>query len=480
MERTHPDYDSRQSAWQMALDAFEAAGGFADGGYLWPFPREEQATFEKRQSMARYHNYFETLVDIHIRAVFSQDVTRSSDSADYNAWIEDVDGAGTSLEACLKELASLALVHGHDGLLVDKTPDAPTGPTKADERARVVVRLFPALAITDWRFEQETLAAVKLIEQAPSVSITEAVPDADDARQYLIWATDGWARFDAEGQLVAADTPGLGMVPLVLLRPQPSYTSPMLARALIPDPNVLAAVYNRDSEEDHVLREQAFSLLTVSVGEGGNVADARADLGSETGTSRALIVRGAVDYKTPDQTVPQTIRDNRAYLIQELYRAAHVRFSRDSRAVESGESIRLQNAELNEAVTGLAKALQAVELQIARCYFAWQHPTPEAAEAAFQAANVSVEYPDEFFLDDLMTDLEAWAEALRLNLGETMTKRIKKKAARRIDPDMPLDVQEQVDKEIDAMKDEPAPGPADMGDPEAAAIAKAEAEMAGG
>ena len=66
---------------------------------------------------------------------------------------------------------------------------------------------------------------------------------------------------------------------------------------------------------------------------------------------------------------------------------------------------------------------------------------------------------------------------MRLNLGETMTKRIKKKAARRIDPEMPVDVLEQVDKDIDAQKDEPPPGPADTGDPEAAAIAKAEAEM---
>jgi hypothetical protein len=84
-------------------------------------------------------------------------------------------------------------------------------------------------------------------------------------------------------------------------------------------------------------------------------------------------------------------------------------------------------------------------------------------------------YPSEFFLDELAVDLEALELALRMGLGPTMTKRIKKKAAHRIDPDMPPDEQQKVDEEIDAMKDEPPAS--DMGDPEAQGIQKAEQEV---
>jgi hypothetical protein len=475
----HPDYTANSADWAVLLDAFEGSGGFQTGDYLWPYVRESGDDFDKRRKMVRYHNYVDSLVELYCRFVFTNGVNRSSQSTDYDAWTADVDGAGTSLETLLKHLVSVSLTLGHGGVLVDKTSEEPTGPTKADEKARPVASVFSALAIQDWRIEAGKLKSVKLREAAPQPSLVEELPTDESSQQFLLWDTEGWARFSSQGEPISAAIPNLGLVPLVILRSKPRYTSSMLGRTLVGSANIPRALVNRCSEQDEVIRTQAFSVMAVEVPADGSVDNAKADIGNVIGTSKAIVVRGKLDYKTPSQDVVPTIGQAIAFLIREMFRSAHIKFERDSGDAESGESIKLQYTELNEMLQGLAKALSAVEKQIARAWFAWMHPTKEAADAAFEAAQVEATYPTEFFNADLMTDLEAWAEAVRMGLGETMTKRIKKKAVSRIDPEMPQDELDKVHAEIDAMKDEPEPvaGPLDRGDPEAAAIAKAEQEM---
>jgi hypothetical protein len=204
------------------------------------------------------------------------------------------------------------------------------------------------------------------------------------------------------------------------------------------------------SEEDQVLRDQAFSLLTVEVNPDGDVEQAKKSLGAEFGTTRAVVVAGKVKYESPDMAVPEGIRENILQIIREMYRVAHMRYERDSLQAESAEAIRLQFKELNEMLQGLAAELQRVEHQLAWFYFAWTQPTPEAAQAAYDAANVTIGYPDEFFLADLILDLEGWAQAIAMDLGDTMTKRMKKKAVRRIEPELQPDEAKIIDDEIDA------------------------------
>jgi hypothetical protein len=100
---------------------------------------------------------------------------------------------------------------------------------------------------------------------------------------------------------------------------------------------------------------------------------------------------------------------------------------------------------------GLANELQRVEHQLAWFYYCWTQPTPEAAEAAYEASNITIDYPDEFFLADLILDLEGWTQAIHMGLGDTMEKRLKKKAVRRLEPELQPDEAKLIDDEIDAL-----------------------------
>lgn len=457
LDSVHQGFAENQEHWRLMLDAFEGIGGFASGEYLWRYRNETGEDYDARKAMARYHNYVEAIVDIYVHHVFTQEADRQTTSEDLKEWWQDVDGQGTSMTDFLRDrVVPLALAAGHTGILMDATPDEPTGPSVADQRSRPFLMQYNALAIRDWRTKHNTVTAVKLLEAVPDGTIVELAPTGDEAKQYLIWDEEGWARFSHDGELIDSGLPKLELVPFEVVRPKPSVLKSFCGRSLFSHGRIIQALYNRMSEEDEVLRNQAFSLLTIEVDpEHGDVEQAKKQIGTEFGTTRAIVVGGSAKYISPDMEVPDQVRQNILQIIRELYRVAHMRYERDSLQAESAEAIRLQFKELNEMLQGLAAELQRVELRLAQFFFAWTSTTPEQAKQAFDAAKVTVNYPDEYFVADLRLDLDAWAQAIAMDLGKTMTQRIKKKAVRRLEPELPVEEAQIIDGEIEAQEYQP-------------------------
>lgn len=452
---THPAYTLFQPHATVLVDAYDGSGGFLNGAYLWRYPREKEDEYGDRQKQARYHNYVETLVDLYVRKVFAQGVKRTTTNPELEAWWEDVDGSGTTLDTFMRQVAAIGLAAGYLGVLVDKTPETANGPSRADEKGRVFLSRYTPNAMLDWRYQRDTLTAIKLLEQETPESIVAPRPDDDALKRYLIWTEDGWARFQHDkGTLVSQDEPGLGVVPFDVFHPKRSARYAFVGKSLCGNANVIKALYNRASEEDEVLRDQAFSLLVITLPPDANVQEAKNLLGQEIGTTRALFVKGTADFRTADMGVPKAIRENQDYLVKEIYRMAHMRFTRDSLDAESGDSIRMQHDELNDMLQGVAAECTRIEQAIARYWFHWMRATTEQAEAEYQAAEVTAEYPREFFLKDLEVELKAWADAIAFELGDTFTKRIKKRVVRRVDPDIPQQELKVIDQEIEA---QPAP-----------------------
>lgn len=469
--QTHALYTEHRDHWQVLLDAFEGCGGFLNGEYLWKYPREVDNEYNARKEQARYHNYAKALVNLYVRHVFHKKVVRETTNEDLKAWWENTDGQRTSITTFMKRALRLALATSHTGVLIDKTQDPPTGPAKADEKARPIATLFTPLALLDWRLNRETFTAVKLQECSDQTGLLD---EPSKSKRYLLWTNDGWVRVDQDGTILDAGEPNLGLVPFAVLRPEPSAIHPVIGQSLLGNANVIKAAYNRGSEEDEVIRNQSFSVLTCAVPADGDVNKAREQLGSEIGTTRAIVAQGTIEYVTPDTQVPETIRKNIAYLVSEMFRIAHVVLQRDSLDAESAQAIALKHDELNEMLQGVAGECKALEENIARFVLAWQTPGSDV-DAAFEAAKVSISYPDEFFVADLLQELEKWANAIKLDLGQTMTGRIKKRAARALEPDLDPPTQEQVDKEIEEIAKKPP-----MAEQLAAAVRSATLARGGG
>lgn len=430
LKAVHPAVEDHADRWQVGLDAYDGDGGFLDGSYLWQFPRETQAEWVARKAQARYHNVCATLIDYYARKVFGDEIVRESGNPELDAWFQNVDGAGTDLTTYMRHSLVKALAAGHVGILADKTPDAPTGPAKADEKAAVFLTRFLPTAILDWRLTRdEQLTAVKLREDVESPDLLAEQDDREDA-QALLWDTEEWVRVSGPDDAVSVEraTHTLGLVPLVVLRPFRSARWPFIGRALLGDGSILKALYNRASEQDVVLRDQAFSIFVVGLPATGEIdaAKAKAAMGDEIGPTRALFVYGDGDYKTPSMDVPQTQEAHQSFLVRELYRLAHVPFEKDSRDAMSAEAITLQHEELASQLAGVAQECRRVELELAKLYFDWTSATPEAAKAAFEAANVQIRYPEEFFKGDPEKELTVLVDAMRAVPSPTYEKEIQK------------------------------------------------------
>ena len=460
LEQVHPAVEALKHRWTVALDAYDGEGGFIGGGYLWRFPREVDAEFKHRQTQARYHNYAATLVDYYVRKVMGGEITRETTSEPLRAFWANVDGAGTNINEWLKAALAKALAAGHVGILADKTTDAPTGPAVADEKAAVYLTRYLPTAILDWRETRDaTLTAVKLAEDVPQGDLL-AEPAADDqSRLVLLWDTDEWVRVSPgeHGSSVERQSHTLGMVPLVVLRPFHHARWAFVGRTLL-EPSVLVALYNRASEQDEVLRNQSFSVFVVGLPGTGevDVEKAKQALGNEVGSLRALFTYGSGSYETPSQEIPRVLEEHQAFLIRELYRMAHLPFDQDTRQVESGEAIRLKHEALSGVLAGVSQELERVELAIARAFFAWTSPTPETALAAYEAAQVSVKYPRDYFDADPELEMKTLVAAVDAVDSPTFDKYVQKQIVSKFSGGLDAATLETIKQEIDAAE---APAP---------------------
>lgn len=458
-EQRHKAVEALSARWKVALDAYDGEGGFVDGSYIWKFPREIDSEFTARKTQARYHNYAATVVDYYVRKVFGAGVTRETTSEPLRAFWANVDGAGTDLTTFLRLSLAKALAAGHVGIFADKTQDDPTGPAVADEKAAVYLTRFLPTAILDWRLEQdEAIRAVKLVEDVETVDL---LADDDGSQRVLLWDKDEWVRVtDAKDGNVTRANHTLGLVPLVVLRPFRHARWPFVGKPLL-DPSVIRAQYNRASEQDEVIRNQSFSVLVVGLPTTGDVdvEKAKQALGTEIGTTRALFAYGSATYQTPSQEVSGALESHQTFLIRELYRQAHVPFEKDSRDAQSADALRLQHEGITAVLKGVADECQRVEIALAKLFFAWTTPNPAAAQTAFDAANVTVTYSDQYFATDPETDLKALAAAVGAVDSETFDKVIQAQIVQKFAADLDRATLDTIKEEIKNHKPEPAMDP---------------------
>ncbi len=447
LKQTHPLHARYSNLWNVGLDAYDGSGGFLDGAYLWQFPREESDDYQKRKAMARYHNYAEALVDIYVRHV-TNSVERSTTDDALMDWWTDVDGRGQSIDNYTQAVLGPALAAGHAGTLIDKSPDDPTGPSRADDPNRPYLVTVQSPAILDWRTDRRGLAAIKLAMEPTPVSL--AYTPTPEQYDYLLWDHDTFARFNHKGVLIGGGEPGLGIVPFEVCRPKPSRRHPFIGKALI-TPSVVQALYNRASEQDVVLRDQAFSLFLVSVPADTpqeTIDFVQGQLNKGAGTKTAQIVVGTADYKTADMQVPAVLQDNQSFLVAEMYRMAHLRFDRGSLQAQSGEALRIQRQELEQTLVSMAATMREYELALVERYYDWTAPD---GAVALERAKVEIVYPTDFQMRNLEDELAGFTQAAAMGLGQTAGANIKERVVSLILPDLDPKTLEIVKGEIGAL-----------------------------
>lgn len=120
---------------QLCIDAYTGTGGFYDKSYLCPFPREEES-FAERQKYSEYENQVGAIVDSLVTPVFSNEVERTESNLLEEAFIQNCDGAGTSLDKKMKEVITWHALLANVFLVVDNYKETPERVEEAIEERK--------------------------------------------------------------------------------------------------------------------------------------------------------------------------------------------------------------------------------------------------------------------------------------------------------------------------------------------------------
>lgn len=422
---------------QFLMDAYEGTGGFADGSYLIPHPREKDTKFAQRKELATYPNLAQKMVNIMMGFLWRQSPNREADGL-YAAFQENADGANTKLETLLFTYQRLAMILGTVYIIVDKEPTQ--GSTKATENLPYLVARLPG-----------QLAAESKRKNGAWTSVTFSEQEGSEIR-YRTYTDKGWkvARDLAGDDIIEqgsyfSDGRSLGRVPVVKyhiakpLNPTSSRTVSWFKG--LADLNW--AIYNRESELTELFRGQTFSLLALPVSDPAE-AERLTDLtvGTENAISYNPAGGGQPAYIAPPPDPVQLYMTKIDKLADMMYKMANLEFI--GSVQPSGEALKYHFDETNSCLGGMAEMGEAAELDIARLVYLWQNKVFKGA----------ISYPKQFNLTDLAGAINTALDSISLQIGPEFNRAIKKRLAKQIlSNDTAPATMTAIDAEIDAQSD---------------------------
>lgn len=484
----HPAYITWQPIWQQLLDVYEGGGGFIDSTrpYLYAHPREwldhsskdpgtgkwvtnpspslASPKLKARRKIARYENIAATLIEQLKAALFRKSATRSFAEVDdipeehpLRQFWTNADGQGRSMDALMPDYWTGAAVFGHLPLVLDRMGETGETPSAAD-MPPAILRAYTPLDMIDWLTDDlGGLTAVRLLEAVKrdrfedvATAITSQVRTLD-AETWTLTAiekigTPGRGIKPAKGVQDESAPHGFGALPVVVLYARRRSLTPTIGRSVLGDPALYIDLYNLTSEVRELLRNQTFALLNVPLGAEGSIERESALLGETAGTANVIFSSQPIGYVSPEGTNVQVYHEHIDRLVRLIYRLAVVGWESDSRDAEAADSRKLKKEDLHQMLAGYAAECEIAENAIAKLVYRAHYG--DRWQQQWDADQPIIAYPDEFDVTGLLDELEAVAQGLALELGETATKEMKKRVVPKLLPGLPQSVLQTIEQEI--------------------------------
>lgn len=464
----HPAYVAWAPIWRKLAHAYEGTGGFADGTYLIPHPREWQdftATTPKkptkklleRRSLARYENWPRRIVKTFADALFRNLPTRqvageAGGETALEAWWEDVDGYGLPIDDFWAQTWRAAGVFGHVFVMLDREP---TDAATAADVTTPILRVYTPLDAPDWIDDHGHLTAIKFLEAAPRLSLNDAY-DASAVRTRYVTDTE-WVLYDQAGRVLERGEHGLGVLPVVPLYADRRTLSTIIGASVLGDPQLFLDFYNLISENRELLRKQTFGILNVPLGPDGDVEKAKSWLGDSTSTDNVLFSALPAQFLSPSAENTASYRVERVDLLRAIFRLAGLQWESDSKDAEAEGSLQLKREDMNTALAGFADNLEEADYAMTAL---WYRATlgADRGAAAYETDQVQIRYPDTFDVTPFEQLLGEAQAAMALGMGITFKKELRKRLVEKFLPDLPASVLDAITDEIDQQEEE-APAP---------------------
>lgn len=307
--------------YQFVSDAYHGTNGFRDGRYISKYQRE--MSYDNRRKQAYYKNFVKGIVDAVIIPVFSDAVFRVCDSDLFTAFIKNCDNAGMKLQNMTKSATKYARLHGVSFLVMDNFPADQLVGSQAEI---IASRKFPYIYL-------QKASTVKNYKTDTFGNLEEIVfydrTQKDDKKQtseklYRKWTKEYSVTVKIEDkgkqqEVGEKSVHGLGVVPVIEVRSTDT-------EGFLPSPpyydicRLNWAIYNQDSEQRNIERQQAFSLLVMP----GEESNSNAEVGANSVLWIGSDATQSPSFISPDAGILTTLRDSSSENVNNLLAQANV------------------------------------------------------------------------------------------------------------------------------------------------------------
>lgn len=366
-------------------DAFEAEGGFISGEYIDRYARESQAKYDSRKKVSDYINHIAPISNNFIGYLTKRPPTREVLHPLIEAFVDDSDYKGNSLEVFMSGFLAKAKAKGCSLLLVDM-PKA-----SSDNLANQFSdRFFPYLVELNPEdlssYELNIKGQLSMVEVNSTMTINTKVEKVIRGWDSVNW----WVKFN--NAVVEQGQHNLGVCPVLIFTEGNSF--PYVGSfAQIAD--LSKRVYNLGSELSEMMRGQTFSILTLQIPADQIGQLDVATLSECVGVNNLLVYQGtqAPSFATPDSGPAATYETRLAALESNIKTVGHViDFSGNA---ESGVALNIRFQSLNAALTSFARRAEDFERRLFSIISRW---------LGIQDST-TVSYSKSFELIDLMSEL---------------------------------------------------------------------------
>lgn len=402
--------NSQQDLYKLLRDSYEGMGGFLDGSYLRKHEREAFEKYVQRKELAYYLNYFKPCVDAHISPIFKSLAVRDWSGAGATSWeifVNDIDFKGTKLKDFMKQAAHKSKINGTCFVVVDRVEDVGEMSLAALEENR---NNLPYAFIVD-------PISVEEIEVDKFGRITKFVyceTDTHDETQVAkrTLTVNGWELKDSKGTYTG--TWNLGCVPVITVPSKNDIdnSNPFPPSEFISIAKTNKAIYNMTSWLNDILINQTFSVL---------VYPSNNETELELGTSNALGFPSEASHEpkfiAPAADPANILHAEIERLQQECYRMAGVVNVTGVKSEQSGVAKAWDFQQTNQVLSDFADILESTELKLADLF---QRFTGVEFE-------YTVNYPNDFSIADVQTELANAEIAKGLNFGDAFNVEVYKR-----------------------------------------------------
>jgi len=434
--------------YELLDNSYRASGGFEDGSYLIPHPRELAEKYVRRKNMSYYINYVKPVVDSHVNPIFKNKPIRQGLSSTYEQFIKDVDGNGTTLTRFMKKAAIRAKLHGVEFIVVDME-QLEEGQI-VTEKDIIEQRLYPYLylvspsQVNNWALDK--FGNLIYFSYTITSNFVDDEGNIKSLGETYIW-TNNYCIRQIQGEEKRKIVNPLGIIPIV-----PLYGAINDSDTLIPQSDVYAiartnyAMFNVCSELRELGRNQAFSLLIYPVAEDDDYNSGDEPL--QYGTADMILYKanGSAhpQFITPPTDASDVLLNEINFMIKEIYRMANLQLVTGVNQYNvSGLAKEWDSQNLFQTIAELAQGLQEAEYKIARVFSRYMGESMD---------NISITYNNQYGIVDSTAVLTNATQALALNICGSYNVALKEQVIRATLKDIDSDA---VDKIIQDLQNTP-------------------------